>query len=457
MRKRPLIRTPRKWTRFKDRCFLIRNRKDLIALTCKVHESCGDFASCSFLGAKLYLLSDPDAIESVLHTNQENYVFGEPDWSPFVRALGRGLLYADGDSYRRQRQLVQPAFQPRKIAAYACTVVDVIRDLERRWEKCNGATIDIHQEMMNLTLTVVARVIFSDTIRAGISRIGELSTQILLLSTELYFQPAGRFPWLPTPKQAKLKRLIREYDGIIYEAIRKRKAERAKGNDLLSMLLQGRTGAPDSAEHARALSDKDVRDLAVALLSAGHETTANMLAWAWYLLAKNPEVRERLQSELRSVLGGRLATFEDMSRLPYTGQVLNETLRMYPPVWIIPRRAIKADVIQGYHVPAGARIFVSPYIVHRDPRWFSDPDRFDPSRFDSDKEAIRPKCSYLPFGAGRRRCVGQPFAEMMGRLVIAGLAQRFSPRAGANTTVEPDASFFRPKGGLKMQMIRLSS
>lgn len=452
-----MISTSRKWIQFRDKKFLVRNRKDLIALTRKVHESCGDFASCNIPFAKMYLISHPEAIETVLHTNQDNYIFGEPDWSTFVRALGRGLLFADGEQHHRHRRLMQPAFQPLKIAAYANTVADAIRTIERDWEQRIGTVIDMHQEMMLLTLTIASRVIFSDAIGTEIRRIGELSGQILLQTTELYFQPAGRFPWLPTPKQKRLRRLIHEYDGIIYEAIRKRRAELSKGDDVLTLLLQGQSSTPDSTQNVQPLSDKEVRDLAVTLLSAGHETTANMLTWTWYLLAKNTEVRERLHTELRNVLGGSDATFADLPRLPYTGQVINETLRMYPPVWLIPRRAIKADVIQGYPIPAGARVFVSPYIVHRDSRWFSHPERFDPSRFDPQIETTRPKYSYIPFGAGARRCIGQPLAEMVGHLVIANLVQRFSPQELSNSTVEPDSSFFRPIGGLKMKLIRRSS
>ncbi len=448
---------PREWNRFKDIRFLIRNRKDLIALVREGHRRCGDYVSCSVLGAKMYLVSDPDAIETVLHSHQDNYIQGEPDWSPYVRALGRGLLFADGQQHRWQRGLVQAALDPQRIAAYASTTLDAIQEVQRNWENRTGTMIDVHQEMLQLALTVVVRTIFADTVISEISRIGELSTRILLLSTELYFQPAGRFPWLPTPKQAQLKRLIQEYDGILYEAIRKRRTDPSKGNDLLSMLLQDPAKRPESARHAPPLSEKDVRDLAVGLLSAGHETTANMLSWAWYLLAKNPEAQKCLHSELRRVLGGRAATVDDLNRLPYTAKVIKETLRMYPPVWLIARRAIKDDVIRGYRIPAGGRVFMSPYIVQRDARWHENPDRFDPSRVTPEDGAPRPRFSYFPFGAGSRHCVGQPFAEMVGRLVIANLAQRFSLREEQGRTIEPDSSFLRPRGGMKMCLANTSS
>lgn len=445
--------TRAQWREFESKRLLVESRSDLLALTRTVHERCGDFAACRILGAKMYLVSHPDAIGTVLHADQAKYRLGEPDWSPFVRAAGRGLLYADGETHRRQRQLVQPFFQPKRVAVHARTVTESIQELQRQWDTQAGRVLDVHSEMLHLTLTAASRVLFTDALQAHVKRIGELSTAILLLSTDLYLRPEGRLAWLPTPRQSRFKRLIREYDSILFEAIRKRKAEGNTNNDLLSLVLQG-SAEPGSPPNTEPLPDREVRDLAASVLSAAFETTATMLTWTWYLLAQNREAESNLHSELERVLAGRNATFVDLPRLPYTAQVLQETLRLFPPVWMIARRAIVDAEVQGYRVLAGARVLVSPYLVQRDPRWFPDPDNFAPSRFGVGNEAERPRFSYIPFGAGGRRCLGQPFAEMFGSLAIANLAQRFAPRLEPDRVIEPGPCFLRPRGGMNMRIVR---
>lgn len=442
------------WVVYSNVMQLLRRRHDPVMALQEIHRSAGDYVRCRLLGSDVYLVSHPDAVSYVLQSNQQNYVVGEPKWSPLVRTLGTALLCADGQRYLRQRRLVQPAFQAEQIVGYASTVLEIARRVRHDWEARAEPLIDMHQEMLRLTMVVIGKVLFSVDLSAEARQLGRLMTEVLELAVGAYLSPLGRFTWLPTPANRRLARLTREFDKTIYRMIEERRASNAPQRDLLWMLLQAHDDETLSGSSRHGLDDREIRDLATVLFAAGHETTANMLTWTWYLLARNPEAQARLHAELDDVLGGRDPQLEDLPNLKYTEKVLCEALRLYPPSWIHKRRTVEPDCIEGHNVPAGALVYLSSYVVHRDARWFPDPESFDPERFEGEIQTDRPCFSYFPFGGGVRRCIGQPLAETQGRLIIATLGQHFTPRVVGNDPAMPSAAFLRPKGGLTMRLVR---
>ena len=443
----------RKWKIYRNVMFLLRSRRNPVRAVQEIQRSAGDYVCGRFEGSNVYLISDPEAIGHVLHSNQQNYISGEPPWSPLVRTLGNGLLFADGERYRRQRQLVQPAFQAQRITSYSSIVRELVDSMLQEWRQRAGTVIDMHQEMVRLTMVAIAKALFDIDLSKEALTLAKLMTDVLEMVAKMSLSPLARLPWLPSPANRRFTRLSREFDKIIYAMIEERRASGIERSDLLSLLLRSQADEASSEDPHKHLSDREVRDHVTTLLGAGHETVANMLTWTWYLLARYPEVEARLHAELDDILGGRNPRFEDLRRLPYTEKVMCETLRLYPPTWINKRRAAEPDSIRGYAIPAGASVFMSPYVVQRDPRWFSDPELFAPERFGVDAISARPEFSYFPFGGGSRKCIGQSFAEMEGRLVLATLAQHFTPRLVTHRPVKPKPIFLRPPDGLPMQLV----
>ena len=444
----------REWTPVRNLpLLLLRKREDPIRLVQEIHSAAGDYARGRLVGSTAYLISHPEAIRHVFYTNQHNYIRGEPRWSPGARTLGYGLLFAEGERHRQQRAFANPAFHQQQIAQYSRAVCDVAERLCREWQERSGTIIDIHQEMMRFTMIAIGKVLFDVDLSNEASRLGRIITDLLQTSNDLSMSPLIRFPWLPTAANRRLKRIRHTFDANIYEIMRKRRVDGTQGHDLLSKLLRASDADATRQDTSERLTDLDIRDVITSLLGAGFEPSANMLTWMWYLLARHPEVEARLHAELDDILGGRNPRFEDLRRLPYTEKVMCETLRLYPPVWLNRRKVIRSDTIQGYPVKANAIVFMSPYVVHRDPRWFRDPERFDPDRFAPERMAEQPKCAYFPFGGGSRHCIGQSFAEMEGLMLIAVLARHFTPRVARQEPVTPDAVFLRPKGGLSMRLV----
>ncbi len=418
----------------------------------------GDYATVRVGGlVRLYLLHDPAGIRHVLVANQRNYERGEPEKSPLMRALGPGLLLADGEFHLRQRRLINPTFAPKRIAEYAHTAVHYVERTRQEWERATGQVVDMNEEMMHLTMLAIGKVLFDVDLSSDSSTLRRAITEVNQLTSELGFSLVGRLPWLPTPANLRLSRRVREVDRVVYGLIDERRQSGLDKGDLLSLLLAARDEESDDPAADR-MTDEQVRNEALILFAAGHETTANMLTWTWYLLAQNPEVEATLHGELDRVLGGRAATFEDLPALPYTEQVLRESLRLYPVAWINGRKALQPDVIEGRELPAGSIVLMSTYYVQRDARWFPDPERFDPERFAPNTPTTRPRFAYFPFGGGVRQCIGQSFAEMEGRLTLASLAQHFTPRLLPGHRVVPEAMItLRPKGGLPMRLVPRAS
>jgi cytochrome P450 len=341
--------------------------------------------------------------------------------------------------------LVQPAFHRQRVAAHGVVTAEHAARARQRWQ--DGETLDIAQEMMRLTLTIVGKTLFDADVERGASEIGAALTKIMegwprLMSP--FYQVLNR---LPLPGNRRAREGQEFLDATILRMINERRASGEDRGDLLSMLLL----AQDEEGDGSGMTDKQVRDESLTLFLAGHETTANALTWTWYLLSQHPAVETKLHAEIDAVLVGRLPTADDVPQLPYTRMVLAEAMRLYPPAWVIGRRALDNYEIPPYQIPANSLLLLSPYVMHRDPRYYVNPDVFDPQRWTPEAQAQRPKYAYFPFGGGPRQCIGEAFAWMEGVLLIATLAQRWRLRLVPGHPVVPQPLItLRAKHGMRM-------
>ncbi len=403
-----------------------------------------------------YLVSHPDGVRHVLQDNGRNYSKDTFQYNLLGTITGRGLLTSDGDFWLRQRRLAQPAFHRQRIVGFGAPMADVVEAMLARWQPyaATGRPLDIAAEMMHAALQIVGRTLFS--VEIG-DQADVLARATLTVLDHIVFRARtfGVIPaWLPTPGNLRARRALRTLDRAVWETIRsRRQAGRAadgagQASDLLALLMAAR-----DEETGQGMNDRQLRDEIMTMLIAGHETVASALAWTWYLLATAPEAEAALHAELDRVLAGRLPTVEDLARLPYVGMVFAEALRLYPPAWIITRKALADDEIGGYTIPAGALVVASPYVTHRDARFWPEPDRFRPERFGAEEQRNRPRFAYYPFGGGPRLCIGNHFAEVEAGLIIARVAQRYVLRLtpGQQVAVEPSVTL-RPRHGLWMTL-----
>ncbi len=426
---------------------VVRARRDLAGFLLGLHREQGDIARARLGNLRLHLLAHPDHVRDVLVTHQRTFMKGHVLQRAKI-LFGEGLLTSEGDFHLRQRRLVQPAFHRQRIAEYARVMVDRGWIAGDRWR--DGATVDMDHEMMALTLAIVARTLFDADVDAEADEIGGALTEVLQLFQTVFIPGMQLLDRLPLPHTRRFARARARLDATVYRLIAERRAELARGaarGDLLSMLLS----AQDAEGDGGGMTDQQVRDEALTLFLAGHETTANALTWTWYLLSQHPEVEGRLHEEIDHVLGGRRATADDLGALPYARMVFSESMRLYPPAYAIGRQALEAYEIAGVSIPAGSLVVVSPLVTQRDARWFPDPERFDPHRWTPDAQATRPKFSYFPFGGGTRMCIGDQFAWTEGVLVLATLAQRWRAELAPDQRVAMKPMItLRPRYGMRM-------
>lgn len=422
---------------------LPRFRKDPPGYLLQAARAHGDLAYMRLANQSAYLVSHPDWIRDILVTNQANFTKSRMLERAKV-LLGEGLLTSEGEFHRRQRRLVQPAFHRDRLVHYASDMVSCAARVAGRWK--SGATLDVHHEMLRLTLAIVGRTLFSADVSSDADEIGAAMTQIFGLFDTLLLPFSDWLQKLPLPPVLRFKRARDRLDRIVYGLIAERRASGHDAGDLLSMLLLAQDEESDSR-----MTDKQVRDEALTLLIAGHETTANALTWTWYLLSQNPEVEACMHAELERVLGGRPPAFDDLPQLPYTTGVFAEVLRLYSPVWAVGRRAKRDYPIGDYVIPAKSILLMSQWVVHRDPRWWPAPEKFDPLRWRPEEVEKRPKFAYFPFGGGTRVCIGERFAWAEGVLVLATIAQRWRLRLVPGHPVATHAVItLRPRYGMKM-------
>jgi cytochrome P450 len=424
---------------------LVKFQRHRLEFVTQMAREYGDVAFFYFGPQPMVLLNEPEAIRDVLVTHSKNFMKGE-GLQRAKRLLGEGLLTSEGEFHLRQRRLMQPAFHRQRIAGYAATMVEFAERMSQRWQP--GAQMDIAREMMHLTLAIAGKTLFDADVEGEADEIGNALSEAMTQFNRLTLPFAQWLEKLPLPATRKFQQARARLDATIYRMIaERRRSFEASGEDrgdLLSMLLAAR----DTEGDGTGMTDEQLRDEAMTIFLAGHETTANALTWTWYLLSQHPEVEAKLHAEVEQVLHGRLPRAEDYPRLRYTEMVLAEAMRLYPPAWIIGRRALQDYSINGYDIPARTIILMSQYVTHRDSRWFPEPERFDPERWTPEAKETRPKFSYYPFGGGNRICIGEQFAWMEGVLVLATVAQRWRMRllAGHQVELEPIVTL-RPKHG----------
>jgi cytochrome P450 len=405
----------------------------------------GDIVKLRLLHIPSCFLNRPDLIEQVL-VAPENEFWKSVDLQKSKPFLGEGLLTNEGESWRKQRKLLQPGFHQERVRFYGRVVNEFAVRMLDGWRA--GETRDVHRDAMGLTLEIAARTFFDAGMESEAADV--VRDSLLILMRRFDDRASTGFlipPWLPTRGNRNARRAAVKLDGLIYKILREHREREEKGNDLLSMLAGARE------EDGRAMSDKQIRDELITLLVAGHETTALNLSWTWYLLARNPPVEERLRAELGGVLGGKLVEFEDLKNLTYTEKVIKESLRLYPPAWMTGRQTKRDLELAGYHVPRGTNIYMSQWVTHRDARYFPEPERFHPGRWTEEFQAKLPRFAYFPFGGGPRVCIGASFALMEATQVLAATLQRFRLKLRPDTTVEPWASItLRPKAGMPMEI-----
>lgn len=428
---------------------LLAMRGDRLSFLQKLKDDHGDVVRFRVATQAVWLLSHPEHIRDVLVVNQKKFMKGR-GIQMMKQLLGEGLLTSEGEFHLRQRRLVQPAFHRQRVASYATSMVEDARKTRERWATLPvGETIEMSQEMMRLTLVIAGRTLFDADVSDEANEVGQALTDAMSVAERIPNPLAAILSRLPLPSNRRFERARQRLDDIIYGIIRERRQSNVDRGDFLSMLLM----AQDEEGGTGGMTDKQVRDEALTIFLAGHETTATALTWTWYLLSQHPEAEAKLHAEIDSVLAGRLPTFEDLPKLRYAEMVFAEAMRLFPPAWIIGRRALVDHEMDGYIIKAGDLTLHSQYLVHHDARWFPEPDKFIPERWTPELKEARPKFSYFPFGGGTRTCIGEAFAWMEASLVIATLAQQWKPRLVPGHPVEPRALItLRPKHGMKMYL-----
>ena len=422
-------------------------RKDALSTLRRVAREYGDIIRMPIAFQDRIFLNHPDYIEQVLVIQQAKFHKSELTKRVTEGLLGQGLLISEGDFWRRQRRLVQPSFHRSRINEYAATMTESAQRHIHDWR--DGDQRDLAGEMMALTLGVAVRTLFGTTLPVEARQVGRSMT--FLMRYQLGRQRSLiRIPetW-PTPRNKRALRERNFLDSLVYQIIEDRRSQQNSNhrNDLLSLLMS----AMD--EDGTQMTPKQLRDETMTLFLAGHETTAQTLAWTWYLLGENPAVETRLHQELRSVLNGRSPEPGDLAKLPYLDAVLREVLRMYPAAYITARTSIEPSQIGGYDFPAGSTMLMSQWVTHRDPRFYDAPDTFRPERWLDGLADRLPAGAYFPFGDGQRRCVGQVFEMLEAAIVVGTLAQRFRFRVVPGHPVDPEPLVtLRPRHGIRMTL-----
>ena len=396
-------------------------KRDPIGMLLDLHHEFGDVVRNRLGPYVTHAVIHPDFVKYILQDNYKNYVRGK-FYARFKLFFGDGLLTMDGPAWLQHRRIAQPLFHRRTVEEVATIITTATTAMLERWEAhtAHGAPVDMVPEMMRLTLSILGQTILGLDISDAAPEVGQ-AVRVGLRA----MMPAASLnemipPWIPTPYNRQVRRAQRTLHQIVDRVIAEHRRGDRDSTDLVALLLASR-----DEETGAGLSDREVHDEVMTIFLAGHETTGTGLAWSLYAIAKHPEVRRKLEAEVDTVLSGRTPTLEDLPRLPYSRMVVEESLRVYPPIWGFTRDAVAEDEIGGYHIPAGSSIFLSPYITHRHPAFWDNPDAFDPERFAPEQAAARPRFAYFPFGGGPRKCIGNHLALLQMQLAVAMIAQRY--------------------------------
>lgn len=423
--------------------------KDPLPFLTQAARDYGDVVLLGGFGSqKFYLVTHPDDIERVWKTRHRSYVRGS-NFQLLKPLGGDGLFLSEGDAWRTQRKLLQPAFHVTRLMGMVGTINASIEAMLERWgrEIAAGEPFNLEREMMSLLIEVSVKTLFGTEVAGDTATVHEtITTAFSILHRRVL--SAVPFPWwVPFPRHVRFLRAVAELDKVVYRLIGQRRRSGIEGSDVLSTLLSVRD------EAGEPMPDRQIRDEVVTMLVAGHESTGATLSWALYLLSRYPQVMRRVEAELAEVLGGRTPTFQDLPRLQYLAMVFKETLRLYPPFWMITRTPVEDDVLSGHRVPAGSILMFSSYVTQRRPDFWPNPEAFDPDRFLPERSEGRPQFAWFPFGGGPRVCIGARMAEMEALLVLAAMLKRYDLHAVPGRRVEPAAMLsLRPKGGLWMTL-----
>ncbi|MFN8008491.1 MAG: cytochrome P450 [Terriglobia bacterium] len=423
-------------------------RRDPIHFFMRLARRYGDVVYFHVGPQRVFLLNHPDLIRDVLVTHDSNFVKGR-GLERAKMLLGDGLLTSEGALHRRQRRLMQPAFHRDALPHYGDIMAQSAEQAQLSWK--DGAILDVDHEMKGLTLSIVGRSLFGAELETEAGELGEAFTTALKMWQRLMLPFAEKLEKFPLPSVRKFQKARARLDQTIYRMIAERRNIRGTETDLLSLLLMARDTEADGGD----MTDLQLRDEVMTLFLAGHETTANALTWTWYLLSQNPSVEARFHAEIDQLPSGKLPSVDDLPRLTYTESLLKESMRMYPPAWLVGRRALQDYAVPPYLIPAGSLVLMSQYVMHHDARYFEDPFRFNPDRWNEDVKTARPKFAYFPFGGGPRQCIGEGFAWMEGILLLTALGQRWKFRLvpGHRVALQPLVTL-RPKFGMKMISFR---
>lgn len=392
-----------------------------------------------------FLLSAPADIKHVLQDNARNY-HKSPLYERLRDSLGNGLLTSEDSFWLRQRRLAQPAFHRQRLVAMAETMVACTEQMLERWEQTAsaGTIVDIVEEMMGLTQAIIVRTMFSTDLG--------MTAEIVNRTWPIINRRIGETFWstklettLPLPANRRFWRALNELDSVVYRIIAERRQTGRDEPDLLSMFLAARDD-----ETGAGMTDRQLRDEVMTMLLAGHETTSLALSWTYYLLSQHPDVERGITDEVDRVIGSGRPSFSHVDRLTRIRQTLEESLRLYPPAWGFSRLSLGDDEVAGYRVPKGSIVFLIPFVIHRRPKLWPDPDRFDPDRFAPEQESARPRFAYIPFGGGPRGCIGNQFAMLEAQLIVASIAQRFRVELVPGQEIRPEPLItLRPKPGIR--------
>lgn len=425
-------------------------QRDKLGFVREVARRYGDVVRYRMANMTWYQVNHPEGVKRILQDNNRNYGKGSLTSGALGLVLGQGLSTSEGGLWLRQRRLMQPVFHQRSVAAFGALMVADASATAERWLTRPGGTVDVATEMSRLTQRVVTGALFGGGVD---DETGVIERTITTLMAEVayrfevpFYPPLG----VPTPRNRRTRAALATLDSAVYSIIEERRRG-GPGDDLLSLLMAARDEGT-----GQAMTDRQLRDEVITLFVAGHETTATALSWTFYLLASHPEVEGRLRAELDGVVGrgaDRALTAADLPGLPYLRMVVEESMRLYPPAWITNRQAHAEDVICGYRIPAGAFVMVLPYVLHRHPDLWEEPDRFDPERFSREYSGDRPRYAYFPFGGGPRQCIGRGMALVETQLILATILRRCRLSRATEGPVEPLAlATLRPAGGLPMQV-----
>jgi len=424
------------------------NRLEWIHQITKKH---GDVVNFNLLSLEAYFINHPDLVRHVLVTNRENYSKASLAFTMIKEVMGNSIFISNGDTWLSQRRLMQPGFHKTRIGQLGQIMVDTTQEMLETWEKYaeTGTAFDAAEEMVKLTLRILTKSLFSTALtEEEIQKIATVFFPILEETNQRISYPIPILYKLPTKKNKAYIRNIADLDAIINRIIKERRSQEKPASDLLQMLMEAK-----DEETGKSLSDEELRNEIITILIAGHETTANALAWVWVFLSKHPLIRQQVQKELTDTLNGRLPKAADFSDLSYLTMVFKETLRLYPPIPLLARMTEKEDTLGGFFIPAGTEVYLSPHHLHRLPAFWDNPEGFDPTRFTREKERTRHSMAYLPFGGGPRMCLGLNFALLEAVLIIATVSQRFELDLISESKIEPFVSLTtRPKNGVWVRL-----